>query len=144
MTINWQAFTPEMSFLGGMLIGIAALILMLSKGRVLGVSGILSGLISPASAFEFTWRLAFVAGTILAPILFYVLTGTMIEFTAVAQSWQLYGAALLVGIGTAYGSGCTSGHGICGISRLSVRSIIAVMTFMTTAVATVFIIRHLM
>ena len=124
MTINWQAFNPEMSFLGGMLIGIAALILMLTKGRVLGVSGILSGLISPASAFEFTWRLAFVAGTILAPILFYILTGTMIEFTAVAKSWQLYGAALLVGIGTVFGSGCTSGHGICGISRLSVRSII--------------------
>ena len=140
MTINWEALTPEMSFFGGILIGLAALILMFVNGRVMGVSGILSKLISPASSFEFAWRITFVVGIILAPTILYFITGNTIQFTEFAKGWQLYSAAFLVGVGTAIGSGCTSGHGICGISMLSMRSIIAVTVFLSTAIITVFII----
>jgi len=143
MTIDWMAFTPWMSFLGGVLIGGAALFLMITKGRVMGASGILSGLLAPAGGREIAWRLAFVVGTLLGPVLLVAWTGVPIAFTAVAEGWQLYLAALLVGIGAAISSGCTSGHGICGLSRLSLRSMAAVGTFMVTAIATVFIIRHL-
>ena len=97
MTINWEALTPEMSFFGGILIGLAALILMFVNGRVMGVSGILSKLISPASSFEFAWRITFVVGIILAPTILYFITGNTIQFTEVAEAWQQYSAAFLVG-----------------------------------------------
>jgi len=143
MSINWGDFTPGMSFLGGVLIGAAALFMMITKGRIMGISGILGGFLSPSSGRELAWRAAFVVGTVLAPVLIMDGMGRPIDVTPVAEGWQFYAAALLVGIGSAIGSGCTSGHGICGLSRLSPRSFAAVMTFMATAMATVFLLRHL-
>lgn len=144
MTINWTEFTPLMSFLGGVLIGAAAFILMLTKGRIMGVSGILAGLLPPNSSFELFWRLAFIAGIIASPILLTRFGLYNIEAVAVAEGGILYLAALLVGLGTAIGSGCTSGHGICGLSRLSMRSMMAVATFVLAGVLAVFVMRHLM
>ena len=140
MQINWAEFTPVLSLLGGMLIGGAALLLMLANGRVMGVSSILGGLLGEAEPKN--WRLAFVAGAILAPI-FLVQSGLYdIPFQRVANGATLYIAAFLVGLGTAIGSGCTSGHGICGLSRLSARSFVAVAIFITTAIITVYMFRH--
>ena len=140
MQINWAEFTPILSLLGGMLIGGAALLLMLANGRVMGVSSILGGLLGKAESKN--WRLAFIAGAILAPI-FLVQSGLYdIPVQRVANGAPLYIAAFLVGLGTAIGSGCTSGHGICGLSRLSARSFVAVAIFITTAVITVYMFRH--
>jgi len=142
MSINWAEFTPLLSFLGGALIGFAALILMLLKGRIMGMSGILSGLLIPSSRAEFLWRFVFVASVIAGPALLVTLDLIMIETTPVASGILLYVAAFCVGIGTAIGKGCTSGHGICGLSRLSVRSLYAVFTFVIFGVITVSILRH--
>jgi uncharacterized protein len=142
MVINWTEFTPLLSFLGGALIGFAALILMLSKGRIMGMSGILSGLLIPISSADFLWRFVFVAGVIAGPALLVTFDLIMITSTPVASGILLYVAAFCVGIGTAIGKGCTSGHGICGLSRLSVRSLYAVFTFVIFGVITVSILRH--
>ena len=140
MQINWAEFTPVLSLLGGMLIGGAALLLMLANGRVMGVSSILGGLLGKAEPNN--WRLAFIAGAILAPI-FLVQSGLYdIPVQRVANGATLYIAAFLVGLGTAIGSGCTSGHGICGLSRLSARSFVAVAIFITTAIITVYMFQH--
>lgn len=143
MTINWAEFTPLMSFIGGVLIGLAALLLMITKGRIMGISGILAGLLPPASNFELLWRLAFVIGVIAGPLLLVGLDIFSIKAVPVAEGGMLYLAALLVGVGTAIGSGCTSGHGICGLARLSVRSFVAVGVFVSAGVVAVFIVRHL-
>lgn len=143
MTINWAEFTPLLSFFGGVLIGAAALFLMLAKGRIMGVSGILSGLLPPSGRFELSWRLAFIFGVIAGPLLLISLDLYSIQAVAVAEGGVLYLAALLVGLGTAIGSGCTSGHGICGLSRLSLRSFVAVLAFVLSGVVTVFVMRHL-
>lgn len=144
MTINWIEFTPLMSFVGGLLIGSAALILMVTKGRVMGISGILAGMIPATSSFEFLWRLAFVAGVIAGPLLLVQFDLYVINVVSVADGAMLYLAALLVGVGTAIGSGCTSGHGICGLARLSPRSFAAVMVFVLAGVVTVTVLRHLL
>ena len=145
MTINWTDFTPYASFGGGVLIGLAALILMLAKGRVMGVSGILAGLLSRPTSTDWSWRLVFVIGTLLGPLLLVALRGgTGIEVVQVAEGGQLLLAAFLVGLGTAIGSGCTSGHGICGLARFSLRSLAAVITFVATGVATVFVTLHML
>jgi uncharacterized membrane protein YedE/YeeE len=144
MTINWMEFTPLMSFVGGLLIGAAALILMVTKGRVMGISGILAGIIPATSSFEFLWRLAFVAGVIAGPLLLVHFDLYVINVVSVADGAMLYLAALLVGVGTAIGSGCTSGHGICGLARLSPRSFAAVMVFVLAGVVTVTVLRHLL
>ncbi|MGB1554173.1 MAG: YeeE/YedE family protein [Candidatus Puniceispirillaceae bacterium] len=144
MTINWMEFTPLMSFVGGLLIGAAALILMVTKGRVMGISGILAGMIPATSSFEFLWRLAFVAGVIAGPLLLVQFDLYVIDVVSVADGAMLYLAALLVGVGTAIGSGCTSGHGICGLARLSPRSFAAVMVFVLAGVVTVTVLRHLL
>jgi len=144
MTINWMEFTPLMSFVGGLLIGAAALILMVTKGRVMGISGILAGMIPATSSFEFLWRLAFVAGVIAGPLLLVHFDLYVINVVFVADGAMLYLAALLVGVGTAIGSGCTSGHGICGLARLSPRSFAAVMVFVLAGVVTVTVLRHLL
>ena len=142
MQINWTEFTPVLSLAGGMLIGAAALLLMMANGRVMGVSGILGGLLGSSDTKG--WRLAFLVGAVAAPLLL-VQTGVFeINVQPVASGILLYGAAFLVGLGTAVGSGCTSGHGICGLSRLSLRSVAAVCTFMVTAMITVFVLRHVM
>jgi uncharacterized membrane protein YedE/YeeE len=145
MVINWTDFTPFASFGGGVLIGLAALILMLAKGRVMGVSGILAGLLSRPSGVDWAWRLVFVIGTLLGPLLLVAVRGgTEIEVVQVAEGGQLWLAAFLVGLGTAIGSGCTSGHGICGLARFSLRSLAAVLTFVATGVATVFVTLHML
>jgi hypothetical protein len=123
------------------LIGLAALLLMALKGRVMGISGILSGVVAPTGAGERAWRLMFLAGAILGPVIWQVMAGSTIEWQAVASGPQFYLAAFLVGVGTAIGSGCTSGHGICGLARMSPRSLVAVLAFMVSAIATVALIK---
>ena len=123
------------------MIGVAALFLMLLNGRVMGMSGILSGLLVKRP--DWPWRLAFVFGVILGPFIFMAVTGASIERQTVMSGPLVYVAAFLVGLGTAVGSGCTSGHGICGLSRLSLRSFAAVMAFMVSAVITVALVRFL-
>ena len=143
MTIAWASFTPLSAFLGGCLIGLAALLLMAFQGRVMGISGILGGLFGAASSGDRTWRLAFLLGVVGGPIAWQAGTKAPIVWQAVATGPQFYIAAFLVGLGTAIGSGCTSGHGICGLARFSPRSFVAVMAFMTSAVATVAIVNHI-
>lgn len=129
---------------GGGLIGLAATLLMALSGRIAGVSGIIGGLLPPRPASDRSWRLAFIAGLLAAPALLGWVTGDKhIGAPAVGTSF-LVAAGLLAGIGTTLGSGCTSGHGICGLARLSPRSAVAVAMFMAAAVATVFVVRHVM
>lgn len=135
-------FTPFASLLGGALIGLSAVLLMWATGRIAGVSGIAARLFPPYEDRQFAGRLAFVAGLIAAPILVRLVTGGLPEQTIAATTPVLIVAGLLTGFGSVWGSGCTSGHGVCGLSRLSVRSLVATMTFMATGMATVFLMRH--
>ena len=141
MEIAWAEFTPVASFAGGAMIGVAALFLMLLNGRVMGMSGILSGLLVKRP--DWPWRLAFVIGVIAGPLIFMAVTDAPIERQTVMSGPLVFVAAFLIGLGTTVGSGCTSGHGICGLSRLSLRSLVAVMTFMISAVITVALLRLL-
>ena len=141
MTIDLLNFTPLVALAGGVMIGLAALALMAVKGRVMGISGILASLIRPDAEDSNSWRLAFVAGALLSPLALG-LFDFEIEIMPVASGWVLPLAGLLVGFGAALGSGCTSGHGICGLARLSPRSLVAVLTFMLAAVITVYLVRH--
>lgn len=136
------AFTPLSSFGGGMLIGLGAVLLMLGLGRIFGATGILSGAVFAESRAEFAWRLALIIGMILAPGLIFLLTGKMPELTVPVSPAMIVIGGVIVGLGASLGSGCTSGHGVCGLARLSVRSFVAVPTFMATAAITVFLIRH--
>lgn len=142
MTIDWDAFTPVSALAGGTLIGLAAVAFLLLNGRIAGISGIVGGLLKP-QAGDIGWRLAFVAGLVLAPLLWLVAVAAP-ELTIAADYPTLIIAGLVVGLSTRYGSGCTSGHGVCGLSRLSPRSMVATLCFMATGFATVFVIRHLM
>lgn len=135
-------FTPFASFGGGLLIGTGAVILMLGLGRIFGATGILSGIFFFKTRDEMAWRLAVVAGMILAPVLIFAVTGAMPALTVPVSPAMIVLGGVIVGLGTSLGSGCTSGHGVCGLSRLSVRSMVAVPTFMATAAITVFVIRH--
>ncbi|GLP88723.1 YeeE/YedE family protein [Tritonibacter mobilis] len=136
------AFTPLMSFGGGALVGLAVVLLMLGLGRILGATGILSGAVFVTSRQEATWRVALIAGMLIAPGAIFVVTGTMPEISVPSSPIMIVVGGLIVGLGASLGSGCTSGHGICGLSRLSLRSIVAVPTFMATAAITVYLIRH--
>ena len=142
MTIDFASFTPMASLVGGVMIGVAALLLMLLHGRVMGISGILGGIVRPAARDDIPWRLLFVAGALLGPLAVIFLVGRPVVVVPVASGLVLPVAGFLVGLGTAIGSGCTSGHGICGLARLSMRSAAAVGMFMITAVVTVYIVRH--
>ena len=142
MAIDFEAFTPLASLAGGVMIGIAALLLMALHGRVMGISGILGGIVKPSGSGDVSWRVLFVIGTLLGPVIVMLVMGHGIEMTPVASGVMLPVAGFIVGLGTAIGSGCTSGHGICGLARLSLRSMSAVGTFMLTAIITVYIIRH--
>ena len=142
MSIDWNAFTPVSALIGGAVIGAAAAALVVLNGRIAGVSGILGGLLRPKRG-DVAWRAAFVAGLVAAPLA-YGAFFALPEIRVDAGSAVLVAAGLLVGIGTRYGSGCTSGHGVCGISRLSPRSIVATLVFMTAGFATVFVARHLL
>lgn len=136
------SFTPIASLLGGALIGLSAVLLMWATGRIAGVSGIAARLFPPYEDGELAGRLAFVAGLIAAPVLVRLVTGSLPAQTIAAGTPMLIVAGLLTGFGAVWGSGCTSGHGVCGLSRLSVRSLVATIIFMATGVATVFVIRH--
>ncbi len=142
MTIDWNHFTPLSSLVGGVLIGVAAALLALFNGRIAGISGIVGGLLRPHRG-DVKWRAAFVIGLILAPLLYRVLA-PLPEIRIEAGTGLIILAGLLVGVGTRYGAGCTSGHGICGLSRRSPRSIVATLSFMAAGFATVFVMRHLL
>jgi uncharacterized membrane protein YedE/YeeE len=135
-------FTPIASLLGGALIGLSAVLLMWTTGRIAGVSGIAARLFPPYGDRQFAGRLAFVAGLVVAPILVRLVTGSLPQQTIAAATPLLIVAGLLTGFGAVWGSGCTSGHGVCGLSRLSVRSLVATITFMATGVVTVLLMRH--
>ena len=137
-------FTPIPSLIGGVLIGLSALMLMAFNGRIAGISGIASNSLPPWSdRSETGWRIAFIAGLIAAPLLYQALSGP-IEQTVSANQPLMVVAGLLVGFGSVFGSGCTSGHGVCGLSRFSQRSMVATGTFMIVAMATVFVTRHIL
>jgi uncharacterized membrane protein YedE/YeeE len=142
MTIDWNAFTPWHAAAGGVAIGLAAAIFVLFNGRIAGISGIFGGLLMPRRG-DIGWRLAFVIGLVASSVVhaaFAALPRPEID----AGYGTLVAAGLLVGIGTRYGSGCTSGHGVCGISRLSPRSLVATAAFMLAGFGTVFVARHLL
>lgn len=142
MTIAWNAFTPYAALAGGALIGLAAAIFVLFNGRIAGISGILGGLLRPASGGA-GWRLAFLVGLIGAPMVYAL--ATALPQPRIDAGWgALMAAGLLVGVGTRYGAGCTSGHGVCGLSRLSPRSLVATLAFMGAGFATVYMMRHLL
>ena len=142
MTIDWTNFTPGLSLLGGVLIGIASALFILANGRIAGISGILGGLLRPRRG-DIVWRLAFLLGLIVAPVVLFTFMPP-VAVTIDADSSVLIAAGLLVGIGTRYGAGCTSGHGVCGLSRLSPRSLVATLAFMGAGMAIVFVMRHLL
>jgi uncharacterized protein len=140
MHIDWQHFTPWASLAGGLLLGAAAAAFILLNGRVLGISGILGGLIRPRGG-DAGWRIAFLAGLLLAPAVWALFAAPVAPRIAAGPA-LLVVAGLLVGWGTRHGSGCTSGHGVCGLARLSPRSLVATLAFMATGFATVFLVRH--
>jgi len=143
MQIDWLAFTPGPAFFGGILLGLAAALYAILHGRILGTSGIVSGLLSPKEG-DVNWRLSLALGILSAPLLsslFFDLHTT----TVIDADWiSIIVAGLLVGFGANYGSGCTSGHGVCGLSRLSPRSLVATVSFMTAGFLIVFVIRHVL
>lgn len=141
MSVDWNHFTPLAAMTGGVLIGIAAAMFVLLNGRIAGISGVMGGLLRPIKG-DSLWRIAFVLGLVGAPLV-YMLVATLPRSQIDAGYGTLILAGLLVGAGTRYGSGCTSGHGVCGLSRLSLRSLVATVAFMGAGFATVFVVRHL-
>lgn len=143
MTIDWTHFTPWTSLAGGLLLGVAAALFILLNGRVLGISGILGGLLAPKKG-DTGWRLSFVLGMLAAPLVAGLLAPEgFLKAPRIDASYALVVlAGLLVGVGTRYGSGCTSGHGVCGLSRLSPRSLVATLSFMAAGFLVVFLLRH--
>lgn len=137
-----ENFTPFPALLGGVLIGLSVVWLMLANGRIAGISGVVGGALRPPPG-DAGWRLAFVAGLVLAPLLYAVLSGGMAPITVPNSTWLLVAGGLLVGFGSRLGSGCTSGHGVAGLARLSPRSMVATGVFLAAAMATVFVTRHL-
>lgn len=142
MTIDGTMFTPAAALAGGALIGAAAAVLVLFGGRIAGISGIVGGLLRRVPG-ERAWRLAFLGGLLVSPWVYAALAGPLVA--VIDAEWPtLVAAGLLVGVGTRYGAGCTSGHGVCGLSRLSWRSAVATASFMAAGFATVFVARHLL
>lgn len=141
MTVDWQSFTPEAALTGGVLIGLATTMFVLLNGRIAGISGILAGMLRPSRAFA--WQASFVLGLLAIPF-FWGLVAPLPGIRIDASWATLVMAGLLVGIGTRYGAGCTSGHGICGLSRLSRRSIVATLSFMGSGFVTVYLIRYVL
>ena len=144
MNIDWTHFTPWASLIGGLLLGVASAVFILINGRILGISGILGGLLPPKVG-DIGWRVAFLLGMLAAPTVFMALApaGLASEPRIDAGFWTVIAAGLLVGIGTRYASGCTSGHGVCGLSRLSPRSLVATLSFMGAGFFIVYIVRHI-
>ena len=144
MSIDWTNFTPWLSLTGGIILGLASAIFILVNGRILGISGILGGLMPPKVGDTF-WRIAFLLGLFSAPTVFHAVVPTdYITAPRIdATDMMVVAAGLLVGIGTRYASGCTSGHGVCGLSRLSPRSLVATISFMFAGFVMVYVMRHL-
>jgi uncharacterized membrane protein YedE/YeeE len=142
MHVDWSAFTPWSALSGGVLIGLSAAMLVLLNGRVAGISGIVGGLLKPRTG-DVAWRIAFLVGLLAAPLCF-ALVAAIPETRIDAGFGELVLAGLLVGVGTRYGAGCTSGHGVCGVSRLSPRSLVATACFMAAGIVTVFVARHVL
>lgn len=136
------AFTPFASIAGGTLIGTAAVLLMLVHGRIAGATGILAGVLLPSNFADWSWRAAMIAGMVTAPTMAFLITGDMPVINVPVSTMALVIGGLIVGVGVTLGSGCTSGHGVCGMARLSPRSITATLTFMATTFATVYVVRH--
>ena len=150
MNIDWNHFTPWASLAGGILLGLASAIFILVNGRILGISGIVGGLFRP-KAGDVGWRLAFLLGLLVAPLLYTLVAPLLYTLVAgpiaprIDAGWvTVLIAGVLVGVGTRYGSGCTSGHGVCGLSRLSPRSLVATLAFMGAGFVTVFVMRHVL
>lgn len=144
MSIAWDLFTPGTSLAGGVLIGAAAAIMVVALGRIAGISGIVGGLLQATtwrSPQQWGWRAAFVLGLLAAPLVWQWFA-PLPQVTLPSNPWLIMAAGLLVGFGTRLGSGCTSGHGVCGLSRLSLRSLAATLVFMVTGAVTVFVVRH--
>ena len=140
--IDWNYFTPWASLAGGILLGLASAMFILLNGRILGISGIVGGLLRPKSG-DVSWRLSFVLGLLVAPLLYLLVAGP--SSARIDAGWvTIVIAGLLVGVGTRYGSGCTSGHGVCGLSRLSPRSLVATLAFMGAGFVTVYLLRHVL
>ncbi|MBC3869103.1 YeeE/YedE family protein [Undibacterium oligocarboniphilum] len=140
MHIVWEQFTPYSSLIGGILIGLASILLLWCLGRIAGITGIVAGLITPVRG-DWSWRLVFVAGMFLSSFLYRIVAP--LPAIRIDASWgELILAGFIVGIGTRLSNGCTSGHGVCGLARLSMRSLIATLTFMLTGFLTVFVLRH--
>jgi uncharacterized protein len=142
MSIDWNAFSPWSALAGGVFIGVATAMFVLLNGRIAGISGILGGLLQPVRG-DAAWRLAFILGLVAAPAA-YLLAGPLPKAQINAGWGALVVAGLLVGVGTRYGSGCTSGHSVCGLSRLSPRSLAATVAFMGAGFLTVFVVHHLL
>ena len=143
MTIDWMHFTPRESLGGGLLLGVASALFILINGRILGISSILGGLLSPRRG-DVAWRLSFLVGMALAPLVASSLFPAAIGLPRIDAGYlTIAGAGLLVGFGTRYGSGCTGGHGVCGLSRLSPRSLVSTLTFMGAGFLMVYLLRHL-
>jgi len=140
MTIDWTHFTPWASLLGGVLLGIASAAFVLLNGRILGISGIVGGLFRPRPG-DLGWRAAFLAGMLAAPFVYAAFLGP-VEARIDAGWGAVIIAGLLVGVGTRYAAGCTSGHGVCGLSRMSPRSLVATLSFMLAGFVIVFLLRH--
>lgn len=141
MSIDWNAFTPWSALIGGVLIGLAAAMLILLNGRIAGISGVLGGLLMKSVSGDVAWRVAFVLGLVGSPLVHGLVTAWPVPQIDAGYP-ALIVAGLLVGVGTRYGSGCTSGHGVCGLSRWSPRSLVATVTFMAAGFLTVFVLRH--
>ena len=135
-------FTPLASLMGGAMIGFAAVLLMVFRGRVLGATGILTGFIMPESSGDWAWRAVLMAGMVSGPLVYLLITGGWPEIVSPVSFPMLIIGGVIVGLGVVYGSGCTSGHGVCGVARFSRRSVVATATFMATMAATVYVIRH--
>ena len=140
MLIDWTHFTPWAALAGGVLLGLASALFVLLNGRILGISGSVGGLLRPRAG-DMGWRLAFLLGMLVAPGLYWLVVGP--TQPRIDATWGMVViAGLLVGVGTRYGSGCTSGHGVCGLSRMSPRSLVATLSFMAAGFITVFLLRH--
>lgn len=135
-------FTPYAALIGGALIGLASALLMIFQGRIFGATGILAGVISPASSSDWAWRAILLAGMISAPLVYLAAVGEFAPLDVPVSRLSLTIGGVIVGVGVTLGSGCTSGHGVCGMARFSPRSIAATATFMTTTALTVYVIRH--
>jgi uncharacterized membrane protein YedE/YeeE len=137
------AFTPFQSLGGGALIGLAAVLLMATLGRVMGATGVLAGFLQPSNLSDWSWRAAVLAGMISGPLAVMAVTGQLPEVQVPISTPMLVIGGFIVGIGVTFGGGCTSGHGVCGMARVSPRSIVATLTFMLTTAITVYVIRHI-